>query len=53
MMPKKNNFDQHYNQSSEEHEYGDTIDTMHILHPLRIRSVWISLFYIKIFGNLT
>ena len=46
MMPEKDHFDDDNYQPGKKHKDRDAVDTMHVLHPLRIWLVWISFFNI-------
>jgi len=47
-MPEENEFDDYYYECNKEHKYRDTVDAVHIFHPLRIWLVGVSFFDIEI-----
>jgi hypothetical protein len=49
MSFEKNKPNDHEDQAQEKHEYGDTVDPMHIPHPLSIRRIRITLLDVEIF----
>jgi hypothetical protein len=52
MTFEKNEPDDHKDQPQQKHKDGDTVDPMHIPHPLRIRRIRIPLLDVEIFLNL-
>ncbi len=53
MFPEHKHFKHNNDQSYEEHEQGDTVDAMHVLHPPGMRSLGISFLNVEVFGQLS
>ncbi len=53
MFSEHKHFKHNNDQSYEEHEQGDTVDAMHVLHPPGVRSLGISFLNVEVFGQLS
>lgn len=53
MLSKHKQFKYDNDESYEEHEEGNAVNAMHVLHPPGMRSLGVSLLYVKIFGQLS
>lgn len=52
VFPEKNKSYGNYHKCQQEHEDGNAVDAMHIFHPLAVRCVRVTLFYVEIFCHL-
>jgi hypothetical protein len=53
MSFEKDQPDDHKDQPDQEHKDGDTVDPMHVPHPLGMRRIRIPLFNVEVFPNLS
>ena len=52
-FPEKDHFHENDDQCNQEHEQRNAVNTVHIAHPLAMGRLWVALFYIKIFRQLS
>jgi len=53
MMPENGELQDHDNDGYDEHEQGNTVDAVHVFHPLRVRLIRIAFFNIQVFSYLS
>lgn len=53
MLSENKQFKYDNDKPYEEHEEGNAVDAMHVLHPFGMRSIGISFLYVEVFGQLS
>lgn len=53
LLPEKKHLHQNNDQRYQKHKYRYPVYPMHVPHPLRMRRVWVALFDIEIFRQLS